>query len=89
MGGSSDHQSGGFIVAEMLSNIEHCINEKSQKIANVKCKYKEWWLVLTDHIGLGLDDFDRQLLHAHAKRPAGWDKIVVVSPSDPTRWLQF
>ena len=89
MGGSSDHQSGGFIVAEMLANIEHCINEKSQKVANVRSKYKEWWLVLTDHIGLGLDDYDKQQLLAHAKRPAGWDKIVVVSPRDPTRWIEF
>jgi hypothetical protein len=89
MGGRSDNQSGGFIVAEMLSNIEYCINEKSQKIANVKSRYNEWWLVLTDHIGLGLDDFDKQQLLADAKRPAGWDKVVVVSPSDPTRWLEF
>jgi len=89
MAGRNDSQSGGFIVAEMLSNIEHCINEKSRKIVNFKKKYNEWWLVLTDHIGLGLDDFDKQQLLAHAKRPADWDKVIVVSPSDPTRWFEF
>lgn len=89
MGGSSDHQSGGFIVAEMLENITHCASEKLKKIANFRNNYPEWWLVLTDHIGLGLDDHDKQQLLGHAKRPAGWDKIVVVSPSDPTKWLEF
>jgi hypothetical protein len=89
MGGNSDHQSGGFIVAEMLDNIAHCASEKLQKIASFRSNYPEWWLVLTDHIGLGLDDHDKQQLLTHAKRPAGWDKIVVVSPSDPTKWLEF
>lgn len=89
MGGNSDDQSGGFIVAEMLDNIAHCAAEKLQKISDFRSKYPEWWLVLTDHIGLGLDDHDKQQLLEHAKRPEGWDKIVVVSPSDPTQWLEF
>ena len=89
MGGSSDRQSGGFIVAEMLENVAHCAAEKLKKIANVRGKYPEWWLVLTDHIGLGLDEYDKQQFLAHAERPVGWDKIIVVSPSDPTNWMQF
>ena len=89
MGGNSDHQSGGFIVAEMLKNIAHCAEEKLRKIEAYRSKYPVWWLVLTDHIGLGLDDYDKQQLLAHAARPAGWDKIVVVSPSDPSGWIEF
>lgn len=89
MGGRTDLESGGFIVAEMLKNLQHCIAKKSQKIANVKAKYKEWWLVFVDFIGQGLDDYDRQQLLAHAKRPADWDKIVVVAPSEPIRWFEF
>jgi hypothetical protein len=89
MGGNSDHQSGGFIVAEMLDNIAHCANEKLQKIANYRSNYSEWWLVLTDNIGRGLDDYDKQQLLQHAMRPDGWDKIVVVSPRDHTKWLEF
>jgi hypothetical protein len=89
MGGSSDDQSGGLIVAEMLSNIEYCMHKKSQKIASVKSKYTEWWLVLTDHIGNGLDDFDQQQFLEHVNRPTDWDKVVVVSPSDATHWFEF
>jgi hypothetical protein len=89
MGGNSDAQSGGFIVAEMLDNIAYCAGEKLQKISKFRSKYPEWWLILTDHIGRGLDDHDKQQFLAHARRPAGWDKIVVVSPSDPTKWIEF
>jgi hypothetical protein len=89
MGGVDDQQSGGFVVAEMLSNIEHCAAEKSAKIRTYKSRYGEWWLVLTDHIGRGLDDFDKQQLLEHAKRPPEWDRIVIVCPSDPTRWIDF
>jgi len=89
MGGHSDDQSGGFIVAEMLANIEHCAKEKLQKITKFRSKYREWWLALVDHIGLGLNDFDKQQFLEHAKRPAGWDKILVVSPSDPTRFIEY
>ena len=89
MGGSSDREAGGFIVSEMLENITHCANEKLQKISRVRNKYKEWWLVLPDHIGLGLSEYDRQQFLAHAKRPTGWDKIIVVDPRDPTSWVEF
>lgn len=89
MGGTSDDQSGGLIVAEMLDNIEHCASEKLEKISDHKNKYAKWWLVLTDHIGRGLDDFDKEQLLSHAKRPVGWDKIIVVSPSNPDNWFEF
>lgn len=89
MGGSNDRQSGGFIVAEMLANIAHCAAEKQAKIQRFKGKYSEWWLVLTDHIGLGLNERDRQQLLKHAMRPDDWDKIVIVSPSDPSKWFYF
>jgi hypothetical protein len=89
MGGSSDRQSGGFIVDEMLANIDYCAEVKLKKITEFRSRYHEWWLVLTDHIGFGLDDHDKNHLLEKAKRPAGWDKIIVVSPSDPTKWFEF
>lgn len=89
MGGSSDLQAGGFVVAEMLTNIEHCASEKLVKISRVRSKYPEWWLVLTDHIGFGLNERDKKQLLAYATRPAGWDRVIVVSPSDSGKWFDF
>ena len=89
MGGSSDLQSGGFVVAEMIANIEHCLAEKTRKIEGVRSKYPEWWLVLVDQIGWGLDDFSKEQLLSYVKRPPGWDKVVVVSPRAPHSWFEF
>ncbi len=89
MGGRSDFESGGFIVDEILTNISHCATEKLQKIADFRSGYPEWWLVLVDHIGFGLDSSDKQQLLAQVKRPDGWDQIVLVSPGDPSNWLEF
>lgn len=89
MGGNSDEQSGGFVVAEMLENIDHCAEEKLKKIEEYRSRYPEWWLVLIDHIGLGIDEHDKKQLLSHAKRPAGWDKIVIVNPHNPDKWFEF
>ena len=71
-------------VAEMLANIEHCINEEvAAKVANVRSKYKEWWLVLTDQMLFRARRLRQATVARHAKRPAGWDKIVVVSLAGP------
>ena len=42
MGGISDEQSGGLIVAEMLTNLELCMSEKNVKTAGYRDKYPEW-----------------------------------------------
>ena len=89
MGGNSDEQSGGLVVSEMLENIYHCAQEKLDKIGRYQSKYPEWWLVLTDHIGFGLDAYDEGQLLELVKRPAGWDRIIVVSPHHPNRWFAF
>ena len=53
LGGSADHDSGGFVVSEMARNLRLCIAEKQAKIARVRTKYSEWWLILDDRIGFG------------------------------------
>ena len=60
MGGRSGLQSDRFIIAGMLANIAHCTSEKLQKIATLRSNHPKWWLMLTDHIGLGLDDHDKK-----------------------------
>lgn len=89
MGASSDDQAGGLIVTEMLKNVAYCAEEKRYKSTKFRSKYPEWWLILTDHIALGLDNQNQQQFLAHAKRPDGWDKIVIVSPQDHNHWFSF
>ena len=89
LGGCSDEESGGWLLSEMEVNIRHCASEKSRKIAKVKAKYEQWWLALVDHIGYGLDDFDRQMFRDQVCIEHDWDKIVIIDPNDHTRWFEI
>ena len=84
LGGSSDHDGGGFIVAEMVRNLRICIDEKSRKVARFLGRYPEWWLVFEDRIGYGvLDESDRQELRKLISLDTPWSKIVLVNPLNP------
>jgi hypothetical protein len=80
MAGNSDQESGGWLIPEMKKNILLCINEKTYKIRKVKSKYQEWWLALSDHIGYGLDDFDRQQFREQVSVEHNWQKIILINP---------
>jgi len=89
MGGMSDQQAGGWVVAELISNIRHCASEKLSKIEPYRSKYKTWWLGLTNYTGFGLGEYDRQQLQQYLRRPDGWDRILLINPSDPGKWVEF
>jgi len=78
LGGYSDHQAGGFVIAEMLKNIEHCLAEKSLKRANAKSAYDRWWLLLVDTTGFGIDEENTQELLRHVQRSPDWEKVIVL-----------
>jgi hypothetical protein len=84
LGGSADHDGGGFIVAEMERNLRICIDEKARKISRFLDRYPEWWLALEDRIGYGvLDESDRQDLRQLISVADPWSKIVLVNPLNP------
>ncbi len=87
--GHTDRQSGGWILAEMETNLKHCIAEKAAKIATHRAKYPEWWLVLPDHIGYGLDDFEQGLFLDQVTVQGGpFDKVVLLDPRNASRSFQ-
>ncbi len=80
-GGHSDDQSGGWLLGELEVNLNTCIQEKLRKIAQFRDKYPVWWLVLADHIGYGLDDFDQSMFRDLVSlTTVGFDKIVLLDP---------
>lgn len=88
-GGHIDEESGGWLIDEIGKNLEHCITEKTAKIAVHRAKYLEWWLVLTDHIGYGLDEYEREMFSDQIKiRSGGFDKIVLLDPRNASRFFQ-
>jgi hypothetical protein len=85
--GQEDKQSGGWIVEEIKKNLQHCVQEKTAKIALVRKKYPEWWLVLPDLIGYGFDAFDKDQLKEQLKFPHTWNKIILLDPNNPCNAL--
>jgi len=90
LGGSSDHDSGGFVVCEMARNLQICIAEKSCKVSKVRSRYSEWWLVLDDRIGYGaLDERDRNQLRELIQLDSQWSKVILVNPLNPVSGFEL
>jgi hypothetical protein len=87
--GHSDAQSGGWLLNEIATNLQYCITEKTQKIAAYRSKYPEWWLVLPDHIGFGLDEFDQELFRHQISITHTFDKIILLDPRDASRVFEL
>jgi hypothetical protein len=87
LGAVSDDDSGGFIVAEILENLQRCIAEKTTKINPYREKYPIWWLIFSDHIGRGLDDHDKRQLMDGYNRPIEWEKIILIDARDESNVL--
>jgi hypothetical protein len=84
-GGFSDRDSGGWVISEIEKNLKIVIEEKTKKISKFRHKYSEWWLVLPDHIGYGLNEFDRNSFTEQVKIESFWDKIILLDPRDGVR----
>ncbi|HEX3810487.1 MAG TPA: hypothetical protein VHW02_12415 [Rhizomicrobium sp.] len=83
--GNSDEQRGGWLIEEIEKNLRYCIEEKEKKISSFRNKYKEWWLVLPDHIGLGLDEIEREIFRDQFRMTHTFDKVVLLDPRDCRR----
>jgi hypothetical protein len=82
IGGNSDDERGGWLIEDMEKNIQHCSDEKEMKIAPYRNNYPVWWLVLVDHIGYALDDFDRRNFKRAVTVTHNWNKLILVNPVD-------
>ncbi|AKE51175.1 hypothetical protein [Kangiella geojedonensis] len=80
MGGFTDRQAGGWLVSEMIQNIDFCSKIKRDKISVHKSKYKEWWLLLIDQTGFNLRRDDIAQLRVNIQKPQGWDKVMIINP---------
>jgi len=86
----SDHDSGGFVISEMVENLRICMAEKSLKVSKVMKRYSEWWLALDDRIGYGdLDEGDRNQLRKLVELDHPWSKLILVNPLRPSNGFEM
>jgi hypothetical protein len=84
LGGMMDLDQGGFVVAELIRNLNICIAEKAAKIAANRHRYPQWWLVLPDYVGA--DAADRASIGEHVDL-GPFARVVLIHPRSPTRTL--
>jgi hypothetical protein len=84
-GVSSDSDTGGFVFGNTQRNLRLCVQEKMRKIAPVRHKYSEWWLVFVDHIGFGVEDCDQELFRKHLGIEHDLDRVILLSRQN-ARW---
>jgi len=90
LGGSTDHDSGGFVVAELIRNLRFCIPEKDEKIAKYRHKYPEWWLAFEDRIGYGaLDESDVSALRRELAVSHQFQRVLLVNPLAAHRAIEI
>jgi len=80
----SDNDSGGFVLSNIPDSLKLIIKEKEGKITPFYAEYKNWWLVLIDFIGYGIDGNELTAL----KRITGtskFERIYFISPVDPAK----
>ena len=89
IGIQSDHDSGGFMVGEMYRSLNIIIEEKRSKIEPYREKYDEWWLLLIDHMWLGLDEQEIYQLRSLSLANHPFKRIIVLPPIDFKKAIIF
>lgn len=85
LGWTSDWDSGGWVISEIVRNMRLCVEEKTRKVKPHISRYSEWWLALVDYIGYGLNELDRGQLRGQIIVTEPWSRIIVVNPLSPHR----
>lgn len=73
-----DQNSGGWVVDMYATEINHCAQEKEQKVKQYENGYSEWWLLLVDHLG-AFDSYSHKDILAGIVKPSVFEKIVVIN----------
>jgi hypothetical protein len=88
-GGFVDRDAGGWFVSKIMDNAQHCSDEKTMKVAPFRHRYRRWWLLLVDDIGLGDSTLEGDALTSHPGLRHSWDRVLLLSEKDHTRALDL
>jgi hypothetical protein len=79
-----------WLMPELEKNLRLRIGQKIETTAAIRSLYEEWWLVLDDHVGCGIDAVDREHFRETVTLPDHpFDRIILISPLNPTRAFQI
>jgi len=78
MAGDLDHDSGGAILPMFIDNINYCIEQKSKKIEPYLNSYNEWWLLLINTLGWGLDSKEKLYVKSKISGLRKFNRLVII-----------
>ena len=84
LGSGADDVIGGQVIEDVRRNLEICIKEKTRKVAPFRARYLTWWLVLSDHISLGMDFEDQRQFKELPPIAHDWQRVILVNPRNPS-----
>ena len=86
---SHDRNRGGFVIPNLLRNLELCLERKNLSVAPHRSKYDRWWLVLIDYVALGIATNERDELEKHLPKKDFWEKIIILHPTTEKEIFSF
>jgi len=83
LAGGLDHDRGGSILQMYIDNINFCIDHKSNKIEPYLNMYEDWWLLLVDDMGWGMDLItDSAYVKSKINCLENFNRIVIIRNGD-------
>ena len=83
LAGGLDHNRGGSILQMYIDNINFCIDHKSNKIEPYLKMYKDWWLLLVDDMGWGMDLItDSAYVKSKINYLENFNRVVIIRNGD-------
>ena len=89
VGGIVDLNRGGFVVKDICNSLKIVLNEKEGKIEKFKELYENWWLVLVDFIGYGINSSEVKKIKDGINENHSFKKIIFISPTNSKNGLEI
>ncbi len=85
----SDGDKGGIVPDTRYKSLKICIEEKTNKLVSLKNSYRELWLILIDDIFSRVDDTTKQDFQRFPEINTIFDRIVLISKRDNSKWIDI
>ncbi len=79
LGTISDRDSGGWVIPNLLENLEYCMKDKIKKVQGSKKEYESWWLILIDEISYGLKEEDQAYIISKIEKDPIFNKVILLN----------
>ena len=85
----NDPETTGWQIPLLLQGVEHCLVDKTTKVAPYLSRYDEWWLVLIDQISYGVAEESRHFLRRHPISLSSFKRVVLVDPLNSLNYFDL